>query len=256
MSQTTQPPAQLREEGRSALAGMNDVLAQLGKYDGDNEDVMDGTRALRRALTSMQTTFMLMANSLEEAIAAKEMATSNDQEEAMLKMFEAASMHDAGGDASCARLEDAEGEIAMLRSELDEVRKERLQGDHDAEAKLLGQVERLMRTVQGRDEEISDLTCRIDELENELDGAHAELEEAEGVNQHLTEILMKHDEDMAAPGDDSGGKTPPIDIGGKTPPISMKKIQALCKKRGIRASGEGRNKSVLIAELRAAGENI
>merc|ERR1711977_591067 len=81
-------------------------------------------------------------------------------------------------------------------------------------------------------------------LRSQLDAAHdghnADLEEAEGVNQHLTEMLMKHNGDMAESSDDSGGETPPIDIGGKTPPIDikLKKVRALCKKHGIRATGE------------------
>merc|ERR1711939_278355 len=168
MSRPTQTSVQLREKGRSALADMKGVLAQLDEYNGDNEDVLDATSALTKALASMQTTFMLMANSLEEAIAAKEMATSNDQEADILKMLEAASLHDTGGDASRARLEEAEGEIAMLRSQLDAT-----------EAKLLNQVEGLTRAVEDRD-------SRIDELENELDGVYTELEEAESVNEQLT----------------------------------------------------------------------
>merc|ERR1711939_641741 len=209
MSRPTQTSVQLREKGRSALADMKGVLAQLDEYNGDNEDVLDATSALTKALASMQTTFMLMANSLEEAIAAKEMATSNDQEADILKMLEAASLHDTGdgGDASHARLEEAEGEIAMLRSQLDAT-----------EAKLLNQVEGLTRAVEDRD-------SRIDELENELDGVYTELEEAESVNEQLTGALAGYHTKMAAAGGDSDGKTlsPPA---AAVPDISMKEVKA------------------------------
>merc|ERR1712025_467750 len=148
MSRPTQTPVQLREKGRSALAAMNGVVTQLDEYDGENEDVLDATSALTKALASMQTTFMLMANSLEEAIAAKEMATSNDQAEAMLKMLEAASLNDAGGDgASRAKLDAAENEIAVLRSQIDA-----MHDGHNDEAMLYGEIESLKSQIAERDD--------------------------------------------------------------------------------------------------------
>merc|ERR1712025_153479 len=187
MSRPTQTPVQLREKGRSALAAMNGVVTQLDEYDGENEDVLDATSALTRALASMQTTFVLMANSLEEAIAAKEMATSNDQEEAMLKMLEAATLHDAGDDgggASRAKLEAAEDEIALLRSQIDAMR-----SGHDDEAMLYAESESLKGVVKEREAEIFDLQRQLASAEEANSLAQSHLEDIDALRAENERLL-------------------------------------------------------------------
>merc|ERR1712144_85178 len=187
-------------DGVNASLRMLNALAEATNTE-DREDMQECVSTLRTSRTRIQQgAAQLIRIYQDEMVASKE--SDRLVEESLEALFEqgigsaglsAGNAGDDGG-ASRAELEKAETEIALLRSQLDAAHE-----GHNADPELRGQVELLARAVQDREEEISELTCRIEELENELD-------EAEGVNQHLTEMLMKHNGDMAESSDDSGGE--------------------------------------------------